>query len=93
MIFYFTGTGNSLYAAKQLVTELISIPQAIHKEGQMFAADRIGIVCPVYGHEMPGMVKDFLKNAEFHTDYLYLVLTYGNIRGVYLFRKAEGSEI
>ena len=28
MIFYFTGTGNSLYAAKQLDTEVVSIPQA-----------------------------------------------------------------
>lgn len=69
MIFYFTGTGNSLYAAKQLDTELFSIPQVIHKEQQVFVADSIGIVCPVYGHEMPGMVKDFLKKAEFHIDY------------------------
>ena len=67
MIFYFTGTGNSLYAAKQLDTELFSIPQVIHKEQQVFEAESIGIVCPVYGHEMPGMVKDFLRRAEFHT--------------------------
>ena len=81
MIFFFTGTGNSLYAAKQLDTELISIPQVIHKAGQMFEADRIGIVCPVYGHEMPGMAKDFLRKAEFRAEYFYLVLTYGNIHG------------
>ena len=81
MIFYFTGTGNSLYAAKQLDTELFSIPQVIHKEQQVFEAESIGIVCPVYGHEMPGMVKDFLRRAEFHTGYLYLVLTYGNMHG------------
>lgn len=30
MVFYFTGTGNSLYAAKQLDSEQVSIPQAIH---------------------------------------------------------------
>lgn len=29
MIFYFTGTGNRLYAAKQLDGDLISIPQAM----------------------------------------------------------------
>lgn len=81
MIFYFTGTGNSLYAAKQLDAELFSIPQVIHKEQQVFEADSIGIVCPVYGHEMPGMVKDFLRRAELRTDYLYLVLTYGNMHG------------
>ena len=81
MIFYFTGTGNSLYAAKQLDPELISIPQAIHRDQLIFEADSIGIVCPVYGHEMPAMVKEFLKKAEFRTDYFYLVLTYGNIHG------------
>ncbi|MCC8160917.1 MAG: EFR1 family ferrodoxin [Oscillospiraceae bacterium] len=78
MIFYFTGTGNSLYAAKELDTDLISIPQAIHKSVQIYSAEKIGIVCPVYGHEMPMMVKDFLKNTEFVTDYFYIILTYGN---------------
>ena len=81
MIFYFTGTGNSLYAAKQLDQELISIPQAMHREEQTYRADVIGIVCPVYGHEMPAMVKEFLKKAKFQTNYLYLILTYGNIHG------------
>ena len=57
MIFYFTGTGNSLYVAKELDEEIISIPQVIKQERLEFAADSIGIVCPVYGHEMPGMVK------------------------------------
>ena len=32
MVFYFTGTGNSLYVAKQLEEKRISIPQAIHEE-------------------------------------------------------------
>ncbi len=81
MVFYFTGTGNSLYAAKQLDGELVSIPQIFHRKDQVYEADVIGIVCPVYGHEMPGMVKEFLRKARFCTDYLYLVLTYGNIHG------------
>lgn len=81
MIFYFTGTGNSLYVAKQFGEEPISIPQAVHREDQVYRADTIGIVCPVYGHEMPAMVKEFLKRAEFQTDYFYLILTYGNIHG------------
>lgn len=46
MVFYFTGTGNSLYAAKELDAEIISIPQAIKQERLEFAADSIGIVCP-----------------------------------------------
>lgn len=81
MIFYFTGTGNSLYVARQLSENPISIPQAIHQESLTFTADQIGIVTPVYGHEVPSMVKEFLKKAEFHTNYFYMVLTYGNRHG------------
>lgn len=78
MVFYFTGTGNSLYAAKNLDRECVSIPQVLNSKRLEFKADRIGVVCPIYGHEMPAMVKAFLRRAVFHTDYLYVVLTYGN---------------
>lgn len=81
MVFYFTGTGNSLYVAKKLDEESFSIPQRIHDEKKEYKADRIGIVCPIYGHEMPDIVKLFIKEAKFHTDYFYLVLTYGKIHG------------
>lgn len=80
MVFYFTATGNSLYVAKQLDKDCISIPQAIHSD-MIFKAERIGIVCPVYGHEMPMMVKEFIRKATFDTDYLYLVETYGHRQG------------
>ena len=62
MVFYFTGTGNSLYVAKQIEEKQISIPQAIRGSGLSFSADRIGIVCPIYKHEMPMMVKEFKKS-------------------------------
>lgn len=81
MVFYFTGTGNSLYIAKQMEETPISIPQTIHRKTQEYSADSIGIVAPVYGHEVPAMVKEFLKNAVFHTDYFYMILTYGNRHG------------
>lgn len=81
MIFYFTGTGNSLYVAKELDENIVSIPQIIKEERLEFSADRIGIVCPVYGHEMPGMVKEFIRRASFETDYLFIVLTYGAHHG------------
>lgn len=81
MIFYFTGTGNSLYAAKELDEDTRSIPQVIRQERLEFSADSIGIVCPVYGHEMPGMVKEFIRRASFGTDYLFVVLTYGAHHG------------
>lgn len=81
MNFYFTGTGNSLYVAKQLDEENYSIPQVLHRNELNFSAGTIGIVCPIYGHEMPKMVKEFLKEASFNTNYFYLVLTYGARHG------------
>ncbi len=81
MVFYFTGTGNSLYIAKQIEENPISIPQVMRQKHMEFTAERIGIVAPVYGHEVPLMVKSFLKKATFHTDYFYMILTYGNRHG------------
>lgn len=81
MIFYFTGTGNSLYIAKQIAENPMSIPKIIGQKSMNFFADSIGIVAPVYGHEVPAMVKDFLRKASFHTDYFYMILTYGNRHG------------
>lgn len=81
MVFYFTGTGNSLYVAKQIEEKPSSIPQVMRQEKLEFAADSIGIVAPVYGHEVPPMVKGFLKKAVFDTKYFYMILTYGNRHG------------
>lgn len=77
MVFYFTGTGNSLYAAKQLDDRAISIPQLLNSQTLEFSADSIGIVCPIYGHEMPAMVKEFIRKSTLCAKYLYLILTYG----------------
>ena len=64
MLFYFTATGNSLYVAKKLERKPISIPQIVHQSNLTFKDEKIGIVAPVYGHEVPDMVKEFLKNEE-----------------------------
>lgn len=81
MVFYFTGTGNSLYIAKQIDDDPISIPQAMRQESLDIADESIGIVAPVYGHELPEMVKEFLKKASFYTPYFFMLLTYGNRHG------------
>lgn len=81
MVFYFTGTGNSLYVAKQIDPSPISIPQVMKQERPEFSGESIGVVAPIYGHELPSMVKGFLKKTAFHTDYFYLILTYGNRHG------------
>lgn len=81
MVFYFTATGNSLYVAKQLEQEPISIAQAIHDKQMTYEAEKIGIVCPVFGHEVPALVREFLEKAAFKTSYFYMILTYGNRHG------------
>ena len=81
MVFYFTGTGNSLYIARQLEPDPVSIPQVMARRELAFEAEAIGVVAPVYGHEVPPMVKEFLHKAVFRTGYFYMVLTYGNRHG------------
>jgi len=77
MLFYFTGSGNSLYVARQLDSELVSIPKIINNENLVFEAEKIGVVFPTYAGQTPKMVMEFLKKATFNTTYLYLVATYG----------------
>ena len=77
MVLYFTATGNSLYAAKQFDMELVSIPQELKKADRHYKADSIGVICPLYELDMPDVIKEFIKNSEFETDYFYIVITYG----------------
>ena len=69
MILFFSATGNSLYAAKQLDREVISISQEIKKTERHYKADKIGIVCPLFEFEIPSLVKDFIRGSEFETNY------------------------
>ena len=80
-IFYFSGTGNSLWLAKQIKAELGGeiryIPQW---NGDISAYDRLIIVCPVYSFGLPVPVFDFMK--EVRTDApLWIVLNYGGAAG------------
>ena len=89
IIFYFTGTGNCLYIARQLAgadTELLSIPQMVKRGKNEFEADEIGIVYPIYGHMPPYMVRQFIQKARLKAGYRFAVLTYGA-------RKCDAVEI
>ena len=89
IIFYFTGTGNSLYIARQLAgenAELLSIPQMVKRGKYEFEADEIGIVYPIYGHMPPYMVRQFIRKAKLKAEYKFAVLTYGA-------RKCDAVEI
>ena len=81
MIFYFTATGNSLYAARQIGGELVSIAQELNKTDRHYQADSIGIVCPLYEFDLPRVVKEFIEGSTFDTDYFFIVTTYGMHHG------------
>jgi len=81
-IFYFTGTGNSLFAAQKIAeatnAKLISIPQVI-AEKHTYADDCIGFVYPQYANGLPKMVRGFILNNTFEADYIFAVDLYAFI--------------
>ena len=73
MIFYFTGTGNSLHAAKTLASaqneQMLSIPEEFDKEGNNFTyelkeKELLGFVFPVYAWAPPKMLLDFISRLK-----------------------------
>lgn len=86
MIFYFTGTGNSLYCAKAVGDKehLISIGEAIKQKVYSYELkedENIGFVMPTYFWGIPTIVKDFINNLKligYKNQYLYLILTCGS---------------
>ena len=81
LVFYFTGTGNCLYVARQLSENTISIPQAMFHNQLSYDAEEIGFVYPVYGMMPPNMVRQFIQKAKLKADYFFAVATYGNKQG------------
>ena len=81
-IFYFTGTGNSLFAAQKIAdatdATLISIPQAIG-EKKSYTDDAIGFVYPQYANGLPKMVRRFILDNEFKADYFFAIDLYAFI--------------
>jgi ferredoxin/protein involved in ribonucleotide reduction len=78
-ILYFTSTGNSLYIAKRLGGELLSIPQ-LHKDNLYEITDDIvGIISPTYWWGVPRHVREYLKNVKIKAEYIFTIMTYGMI--------------
>jgi flavodoxin len=71
IIFYFSGTGNSLIVAKTIVKELgnSEIVSMAKSEKYSFTKpyDTIGFIYPTYYWRLPKKVAAFIKNIEFNS--------------------------
>ena len=82
-LYYFTGTGNSLWFAKQLQShiaecEIKAIAKAID-EGDLVAPEgRVGFVTPLYFYGLPEIVMRFIKQSDLSkANYVFIVFTHG----------------
>lgn len=96
IIYYFTGTGNSLAAAKKIAaslgeTELVPIASLADTPAPITpVADRVGIVCPVYDFGVPVMVAGFAGRLDLsQAKYAFAVVTMGGL-GVSALRQLDG---
>ena len=91
MIFYFTGTGNSLYAAdfiaKAQGDRVISIAKEMDQDKALYQYEfgeneLLGFAFPVYAWAPPKMVLDFIKKLEIKGNpYVFSLCTCGDTEG------------
>lgn len=89
MIFYFSATGNTRWAAEQIrkniVDDLLYIPDIINKhEFTIKDGERIGFCFPVHGWRPPIIVREFIRQLRFtnyKNNFCYAVCTAGDTVG------------
>ena len=96
VIYYYTGTGNSLWAARTLGqaiggAELISIPSCRKENRAIPPSSTIGLVFPVHIWGLPRTVRSFLGTvAESKPEYCYAVaVNAGQVSGTLVQLKNE----
>ena len=84
MIFYFTGTGNSLDISNRLAERLDDRAVSIADEiggpcsYRLEEGETVGIVSPIYFYGLPTIVEDFIGRMSFDREpSMYLVLSFG----------------
>lgn len=90
LILYFTGTKNSLMAARMISSKLAEHTQegcscisfSEFDAGEEIVADRLGIVCPVYFWGLPNLVRTILERTKIKPGtYIFSVITMGSNAG------------
>lgn len=84
IVYYFSGTGNSLAAAKMISqhlgeTEIVPIASLRNTPGEILPeAERVGIVCPVYDSGLPRIVAEFAARLDLsQVGYTFAIVTMG----------------
>ncbi|HEX3001025.1 MAG TPA: EFR1 family ferrodoxin [Methanoregula sp.] len=97
IIYYFTGTGNSLAAARTLAAalgdcEMVPIASLKDTTGTIIPeANRVGIVCPVYFSGLPSIVASFVKHLDLTSvRTVFAMVTHGGGGGDAALRQMEG---
>lgn len=103
-IYYFSGTGNSLYVAKELQegipgTTIIPILSILDNKLIKTDAETIGFVFPIYFGTIPSAVRKCIKKLNMDSaKYIFAIATYSNYAGLVKMRmdrliKAKGRNL
>jgi ferredoxin len=82
-IYYFSGTGNSLYAAREIQkafpdSKLVAVNVLAKKETIITNSDVVGFIFPIYGFGLPAIMENFFRRIDLRTaTYLFAVATRG----------------
>jgi ferredoxin len=87
-IYYFSGTGNTLWSARRIAEllaedtcETFNIAQEMRRPSPIIEADTVVIVFPAYAYQTPLMVRRFLVKAEIRASYIAALVTFGSNPG------------
>jgi formate hydrogenlyase subunit 6/NADH:ubiquinone oxidoreductase subunit I/flavodoxin len=81
VIYYFSGTGNSLHVAKELEKripniEVIPILRYLNLENIKSSADNVGFIFPIYMTNIPAPMRKFIQKLDLSlTKYIFMVAT------------------
>ena len=86
-LYYFSGTGNTLWSAQTIAKEiggdcqLINIGIEAQKKEIVLEADAIVFLFPAYAYGAPVVVRNFVKRAVLKTSHISLFVTFGTSPG------------
>mgnify|MGYP003291306499 FL=1 len=93
VIFYLSGSGNSLYAAQQIAEKLeecrLETIGSYLRKPYPVEDEAVGIVCPVYCFALPPVVAQFLEKLQAKPNYCFGVVTIGGNQGRALKQMSE----